>query len=118
MAIKLKCPKCGEPYKVADNRAGKKFRCRKCQGPVKVPVDMFAAPLDKMEMGMASEMEDEGDALSMEELMAMSEDGEAIEGAGQSLEKPGDGAGPPWVAIVIGVSIVGGIAAGLVAWLM
>ena len=118
MAIKLKCPKCGEPYKVADHRAGKKFRCRKCQGPVKVPVDMFAATLDKMEMGMASEMEAEGDAMSTEELMALSEDGETVEEAGQSPGTPSAATGPPWVAIVIGVIIVGGIATGLVAWLM
>jgi len=43
MSIKLKCPKCGESYKVADDRAGQSFRCRQCQGPVKVPVDMFVA---------------------------------------------------------------------------
>jgi hypothetical protein len=76
MPIKLKCPKCGESYKVADDRAGRSFRCRKCQGAVKVPVDMFAATLDKMEMEMASEMESEGSALSVDELMALSEAGE------------------------------------------
>lgn len=117
MTIKLKCPKCGEPYKVADNRAGKKFRCRKCQGPVKVPVDMFAATLDKMEMGMASEMEAEGDAMSTEELMALSEEGESVEETGKDHKTP-SGDGPPWVAIIIGVIIVGGITAGLVVWLM
>ncbi len=114
MSIKLKCPKCGESYKVADNRAGKTFRCRKCQGPVKVPVDMFVATLDKMEMEMASEMESEGAALGVDELMALSEAGERVEESGPAQ---GTAAGPPWVAIVIGVLAVAGIAAGLFAWL-
>jgi|GEM_PF-2690178 hypothetical protein len=117
MPIKLKCPKCGESYKVADDRAGKKFRCRKCQGPVKVPVDMFVATLDKMEMEMASEMESDGDALNMDELMALSEEGDTVQQPGQA---PGTSAAasPPWMAIAIGVILVGGIAAGLFAWLM
>ena len=114
MPIKLKCPKCGESYKVADNRAGKTFRCRKCQGPVKVPVDMFVATLDKMEMEMGSEMESEGAALGVDELMALSEAGEKVE---ESEPAQGTAAGPPWVAILIGVLVVAGIAAGLFAWL-
>ena len=117
MPIKLKCPRCGESYRVSDERAGQSFRCRECNGPVKVPVDMFVATLDKMEMEMASEMETTGDALNMDELMALSEEGEKVEESGQAQVKSGGG-GPPWVAIVIGVVVVGGIAAGLVAWLM
>jgi len=116
MPIKLKCPKCDESYKVADERAGQSFRCRQCQGPVKVPVDMFVATLDKMEMGMASEMESEGDALSMDELMALSEEGETVEDSGPARDTA-TGTGPPWMAIVIGVVVAGGIAAGLFAWL-
>tara|TARA_B100000809_G_scaffold162535_1_gene159862 strand:- start:270 stop:623 length:354 start_codon:yes stop_codon:yes gene_type:complete len=116
MPIKLKCPKCGESYKVADDRAGRSFRCRKCQGAVKVPVDMFAATLDKMEMEMASEMESEGSALSVDELMALSEAGEKVEES-EPDQGTAAAAGPPWLAIVIGVVVVGGIAAGLVVWL-
>ena len=41
--------------------------------------------------------------------------------AGEKVEESGPvqgtAAGPPWVAIVIGVLAVGGIAAGLFAWL-
>ena len=117
MPIKLKCPKCGESYKVADDRAGRSFRCRKCQGAVKVPVDMFAATLDKMEMEMASEMESEGAALGVDELMALSEAGEKVEES-EAVQGTSAAAGPPWVAIVIGVVVVGGIAAGLIMWLM
>ena len=116
MPIKLKCPKRGESYKVADDRAGRSFRCRKCQGAVKVPVDMFAATLDKMEMEMASEMESEGSALSVDELMALSEAGEKVEES-EPDQRTSAATGPPWLAIVIGVVVVGGIAAGLVVWL-
>ena len=99
MPIKLKCPRCGESYKVADDRAGKSFRCRQCQGPVKVPVDMFVATLDKMEMEMASEMEADGDEVtdnqksveeqtadSEEQIIAVSDD--IAEAETGDLEKP------------------------------
>lgn len=79
MPIKLSCPKCGESYRVADERAGQTFRCRKCKTTVKVPVDMFLATLDKMEMGMAQEMESGGETMGNDELAALSEEGEAIE---------------------------------------
>ena len=119
MPIKLKCPKCGEAYTVADNRAGQSFRCRECREPVKVPVDMFTATLDKMERDIATEMETEGETLSMDELMAMSEDGDALENE-QSGPATGTStvSGPPWMAITIGVIAVAGIAAGLAFWLM
>jgi len=119
MPIKLKCPKCGKAYTVADNRAGQSFRCRECQEPVKVPVDMFTATLDKMEMDIAEEMESDGDALSMDELMALSEDGETAEnGAPGQATGTSTGSGSPWMAITIGVIVVAGIGVGLVVWLM
>jgi hypothetical protein len=46
--------------------------------------------------------------------MALSETGERVE---ESEPAQGTAAGPPWVAIVIGVLAVTGIAAGLFAWL-
>ena len=92
MPIKLSCPKCGESYRVADERAGQTFRCRECKATVKVPVDMFLATLDKMEMGMAQEMESDGEAMSVDELAelaALSEDGETIETRPVTQEKSG-----------------------------
>lgn len=37
MSIKFKCKKCGKGYKVGDEKAGKKIKCRQCAAPVKIP---------------------------------------------------------------------------------
>jgi len=37
MAIQFKCKKCGKDYKVSDDKAGKKFKCRQCAAPVQIP---------------------------------------------------------------------------------
>ncbi|QDT91774.1 DUF1559 family PulG-like putative transporter [Gimesia algae] len=37
MTISFKCKKCGKNYKVSDDKAGKKFKCRQCEAPVRIP---------------------------------------------------------------------------------
>jgi hypothetical protein len=37
MPISADCPRCGKTYQVKDDFAGKKFRCKACQGVVTVP---------------------------------------------------------------------------------
>ncbi|QDT39972.1 hypothetical protein Pan241w_00250 [Gimesia alba] len=37
MSIKFQCKKCGKNYKVSDDKAGKKIKCRECAAPVKIP---------------------------------------------------------------------------------
>src|SRR5215475_14380427 len=37
MPIRACCPQCGANYNLADTLAGKKIRCKKCQGIVPVP---------------------------------------------------------------------------------
>jgi hypothetical protein len=37
MPIQVDCQQCGKEYRVADTAAGKKFRCKSCEGIVKVP---------------------------------------------------------------------------------
>jgi hypothetical protein len=38
MPLRVQCPQCAATYNLADSLAGKKFRCKKCQGIVAVPV--------------------------------------------------------------------------------
>lgn len=37
MPISADCPQCGKTYNVKDDLAGKKFRCKECEGVVTVP---------------------------------------------------------------------------------
>src|SRR2546430_1476332 len=37
MAIRARCPHCQTDHNLADNLAGKKIRCKKCRGIVRVP---------------------------------------------------------------------------------
>lgn len=49
MAITVKCKKCSKAYKVGDDKAGKKFKCRQCSAPIKIPdleIDDFMDDLD------------------------------------------------------------------------
>ena len=38
MSIEASCLKCGASYRVKDEHAGKKFRCKKCQAAISVPL--------------------------------------------------------------------------------
>jgi predicted Zn finger-like uncharacterized protein len=37
MTIKVKCPACDEPYRLADDKAGKDVRCKRCNETISVP---------------------------------------------------------------------------------
>jgi hypothetical protein len=38
MPIQFKCPECGKQYKVADEAAGKRTKCRECDNPIQIPM--------------------------------------------------------------------------------
>jgi predicted Zn finger-like uncharacterized protein len=44
MPISVTCPSCQAPYFLADQLAGKKVKCQKCQGAIDVPLASAAAP--------------------------------------------------------------------------
>lgn len=37
MTIETDCPKCGKEYRLKDEMAGRRFRCKACQSPVTIP---------------------------------------------------------------------------------
>tara|TARA_R110002111_G_scaffold257026_1_gene324950 strand:- start:100123 stop:101130 length:1008 start_codon:yes stop_codon:yes gene_type:complete len=37
MAIQFHCKKCGKGYKVGDDKAGRKIKCRQCAAPIQIP---------------------------------------------------------------------------------
>ncbi|SFI16350.1 hypothetical protein [Planctomicrobium piriforme] len=37
MSIRAVCPECQQVYKVADEKAGKRFQCKQCSGVVTIP---------------------------------------------------------------------------------
>ena len=37
MSISVKCESCGASYKYHDDAAGKKFKCKKCGGAIRLP---------------------------------------------------------------------------------
>lgn len=37
MPIRVECPECGEEYRVPEAAAGKRIRCKECEGPIPVP---------------------------------------------------------------------------------
>ena len=37
MSIKVTCPACDERYRLADDRAGKDVRCKRCNETISVP---------------------------------------------------------------------------------
>lgn len=40
------CPECAKKYRIRKKQAGKRFACRRCQGKVKVPKDLFERKLE------------------------------------------------------------------------
>lgn len=38
MAISVECPACGQTYRLKDEMAGRKIRCKGCQTPIEVPL--------------------------------------------------------------------------------
>lgn len=46
MAIETQCPKCRKRYRVKDELAGRKIKCKQCGGPIKVEVPQ-AVPDDE-----------------------------------------------------------------------
>lgn len=53
MPISADCPQCGKTYRVKDDFAGKKFRCKACQGVVTVPAAAAPSgdPWDNLDLG-------------------------------------------------------------------
>lgn len=50
MTISFQCRKCGKKYKVNDDKAGKKIKCRQCEAVMKIPLveaDDFLEDLDE-----------------------------------------------------------------------
>jgi predicted Zn finger-like uncharacterized protein len=47
MAIKISCPTCGAEFQAKDELAGKRVRCRACQGVINVPAAGRPAPAPK-----------------------------------------------------------------------
>jgi len=46
MAIHVACPECQQNYQVGEDKAGRRFRCKKCEGMIDVPLgeDDFGFP--------------------------------------------------------------------------
>ncbi len=59
MPISASCPQCGKTYQVKDDFAGKKFRCKACQGVVSVPASQAASgdPWDQLDLGSFQDQE-------------------------------------------------------------
>src|SRR5947207_2091232 len=50
MSIRIRCPECETVYTLTDTTAGKKIRCKKCQGVIAVPqadAEAVTAPASK-----------------------------------------------------------------------
>lgn len=54
MAIEVSCGKCGKAYRVREDRAGTKIRCKECQSVISVPVVEYEG--DEDEYGFADEI--------------------------------------------------------------
>jgi len=51
MPIEITCPECEKMYKVKDEAAGKKFRCKGCQAVIPIPADAQPAEPDPWDVG-------------------------------------------------------------------
>jgi len=60
MAIEVVCPNpgCAKAYRLKDEMAGKKVRCRQCQSAIEVPADGAAASSDDATTGLMLEGQD------------------------------------------------------------
>lgn len=63
MAINASCPQCGKTYQVKDDFAGKKFRCKACEGVVSVPAAKAASgdPWDNLDLDSFQDHDPYGD---------------------------------------------------------
>ena len=50
MPIEIACPECEKVYKVKDDAAGKKFRCKECQTVIPIPADAQPAEPDSWDV--------------------------------------------------------------------
>jgi hypothetical protein len=110
MPIDLKCPKCGQKYRVKDDAAGKSIRCRKCNAAVPVP-------------GPAATIEDDFSSLDLDDTAYGSVENsfpppqpgrkKTQHSASRSKKKKrsssGDGGAVKWIVISIGgvVALIG-----------
>jgi acetyl esterase/lipase len=58
MLINLRCRKCGKRYQLKNSAAGRKFRCKECEAPIKVPQP---EPEEVEDIWEADSFEDEED---------------------------------------------------------
>lgn len=49
MSISVECPECQATYNVKDELAGKKIRCKKCEGVIRIPADEFDFGADEFD---------------------------------------------------------------------
>jgi hypothetical protein len=63
MPISADCPQCGKTYRVKDDFAGKKFRCKACQAVVSVPEAKAPSgdPWDDLDLGEFQEQDSYAD---------------------------------------------------------
>ena len=73
MPISADCPKCGKTYQVKDDFAGKKFRCKACEGVVSVPAaggGSSGDPWDNLDLNSFGDQERDEDGNELEPLAA------------------------------------------------
>lgn len=58
MSIEVSCRKCGKAYRVRDERAGTKIRCKDCQSTIAVPALDFEEDGDEFGGGASWEQEE------------------------------------------------------------
>ena len=54
MPISVTCPSCQAPYLLADQLAGKKVKCQKCQGAIDVPLASAAPPTNLVDAAVTA----------------------------------------------------------------
>ena len=130
MSISFPCGGCGQRYDLADELAGKRFKCKKCGVPVAVPIPRKPVPSQPV----AAEPDPFADLDDMEddeEVAADSGDEEEEEeyvrpaftparrGAGGRGAKQAVASGPNWLLIggIGGGTLVLGLLIGLGVWL-
>lgn len=101
MAIEVSCRKCGKEYRVREERAGTKIRCKECQASISVPLMETEEEWDETPMPPARGGRAKADRKT--------NDGRKKSGGGSSLWI--------WVGVGAGVVVLVGLIVGLLRFL-
>lgn len=112
MTIETECPECGKAYRIRDEMAGKRFRCKACQAAVTIPgldeVNVIDEGDDEFLGGLDRAVQSEQKSASRLPPPAVGPNKSGTS-AGRKKKASADGVGLSWLLKILGGVLAAGI---------